>query len=238
MSLLSDSLYRLRLERAHSTIRAEGCLPSKTALTMDFGLVEGAQQCRRRLDGHAELPDLILDLTVSGGLQVAAMPRAPRTEPSPPCQPGHHPHLAIAASGEVSADGAPEAPEATERSLRPDPAILRATPPGSEHVPRKQMQSNPARQPVRAFRKEGHCPRPHRQPVASPTLTMSPPPPYKRPFPKGAVAQMGERCNRTAEVRSSILLGSTNKIKDLEHPACSSIHSSKRLANSYFAAGQ
>ena len=26
----------------------------------------------------------------------------------------------------------------------------------------------------------------------------------------GAVAQMGERCNRTAEVRSSILLGSTN----------------------------
>ena len=26
----------------------------------------------------------------------------------------------------------------------------------------------------------------------------------------GAVAQLGERCNRTAEVRSSILLGSTN----------------------------
>jgi hypothetical protein len=28
--------------------------------------------------------------------------------------------------------------------------------------------------------------------------------------PRGAVAQMGERCNRTAEVRSSILLGSTS----------------------------
>ena len=31
----------------------------------------------------------------------------------------------------------------------------------------------------------------------------------------GAVAQLGERCNRTAEVRSSILLGSTNQIKRL-----------------------
>ncbi len=32
----------------------------------------------------------------------------------------------------------------------------------------------------------------------------------------GAVAQMGERCNRTAEVRGSIPLGSTNKIKTLD----------------------
>ena len=31
----------------------------------------------------------------------------------------------------------------------------------------------------------------------------------------GAVAQMGERCNRTAEVRGSIPLGSTNKSKHL-----------------------
>ena len=31
----------------------------------------------------------------------------------------------------------------------------------------------------------------------------------------GAVAQMGERCNRTAEVRGSIPLGSTNQIKRL-----------------------
>src|SRR5262245_1469801 len=32
--------------------------------------------------------------------------------------------------------------------------------------------------------------------------------------PSGAVAQMGERCNRTAEVRGSIPLGSTNDTHD------------------------
>ncbi len=31
----------------------------------------------------------------------------------------------------------------------------------------------------------------------------------------GAVAQLGERCNRTAEVRSSILLGSTINLDGL-----------------------
>jgi hypothetical protein len=31
----------------------------------------------------------------------------------------------------------------------------------------------------------------------------------------GAVAQMGERCNRTAEVRGSIPLSSTNRFKTL-----------------------
>jgi hypothetical protein len=36
------------------------------------------------------------------------------------------------------------------------------------------------------------------------------------PLPNGAVAQLGERCNRTAEVRGSNPLGSTKKIKDLE----------------------
>ena len=34
----------------------------------------------------------------------------------------------------------------------------------------------------------------------------------------GAVAQLGERCNRTAEVRSSILLGSTNQISSSRNP--------------------
>ena len=32
---------------------------------------------------------------------------------------------------------------------------------------------------------------------------------------RGAVAQMGERCNRTAEVVGSIPIGSTMEIKDL-----------------------
>ena len=35
---------------------------------------------------------------------------------------------------------------------------------------------------------------------------------------RGAVAQMGERCNRTAEVRGSIPLSSTSLINDLGDP--------------------
>ncbi len=37
----------------HRTIRSKGCLSNKTALTMVFKLVEGAQKSWRRLDGHA-----------------------------------------------------------------------------------------------------------------------------------------------------------------------------------------
>ena len=42
---------------------------------------------------------------------------------------------------------------------------------------------------------------------------------------------MGERCNRTAEVRGSIPLGSTNKIKHLDTIAHEPNGSSKHLAN-------
>ena len=35
---------------------------------------------------------------------------------------------------------------------------------------------------------------------------------------EGAIAQLGERCNRTAEVVSSNLIGSTNQNKHLAHP--------------------
>jgi transposase-like protein len=44
----------------HRTIRAKGCLSNKTALAMVFKLVEGAQKSWRRLDGHNQLPKLIL----------------------------------------------------------------------------------------------------------------------------------------------------------------------------------
>ena len=40
------------------------------------------------------------------------------------------------------------------------------------------------------------------------------------PTLRGAVAQMGERCNRTAEVRGSIPLGSTNKNRHLDEALC------------------
>ena len=60
----------------HRTVRSKGCLSNKTALAMVFKLVEGAQRSWRRLDGHAQLPKLILGVTFSDGLEVAA--KAPR----------------------------------------------------------------------------------------------------------------------------------------------------------------
>mgnify|MGYP003384378970 CR=1 FL=1 len=56
----------------HRTIRSKGCLSNKTALAMVFKLVEGAQKSWRRLDGHAQLPKLILAVTFADGLEVAA----------------------------------------------------------------------------------------------------------------------------------------------------------------------
>ena len=64
----------------HRTIRSKGCLSNKTALAMVFKLVEGAQRSWRRLDGHAQLPKLILGVKFSDGLEVAAkLIRQPET---------------------------------------------------------------------------------------------------------------------------------------------------------------
>ncbi len=54
----------------HRTIRAKGCLSNRTALAMVFKLVEGAQKSWRRLDGHNQLPKLILGVKFSDGLEV------------------------------------------------------------------------------------------------------------------------------------------------------------------------
>ncbi|MBA4038490.1 MAG: IS256 family transposase [Bradyrhizobium sp.] len=54
----------------HRTVRAKGCLSNKTALAMVFKLVEGAQRSWRRLDGHAQLPKLILGVKFSDGVEV------------------------------------------------------------------------------------------------------------------------------------------------------------------------
>lgn len=64
----------------HRTVRSKGCLSNKTALAMVFKLVEGAQSSWRRLDGHTQLPKLILGVKFSDGLEVAAKPiRQPAT---------------------------------------------------------------------------------------------------------------------------------------------------------------
>ena len=65
----------------HRTIRSKGCLSNKTALAMVFKLVEGAQKSWRRLDGHNQLPKLVLGVTFSDGIEVIAKPidRQPTT---------------------------------------------------------------------------------------------------------------------------------------------------------------
>ena len=58
----------------HRTIRSKGCLSNKTALAMVFKLVDGAQKNWRRIDGHNQLPKLILGVKFADGLEVAAKP--------------------------------------------------------------------------------------------------------------------------------------------------------------------
>ena len=68
----------------HRTIRSKGCLSNKTALAMVFKLVEGAQKSWRRLDGHNQLPKLVLGVTFNDGIEVIAKPtdRQPTTAAS------------------------------------------------------------------------------------------------------------------------------------------------------------
>ena len=65
----------------HRTIRSKGCLSNRTALAMDFKLLEAAQKSCRRLDGHNQLPKLVLGVTFNDGIEVIAKPtdRQPKT---------------------------------------------------------------------------------------------------------------------------------------------------------------
>jgi len=58
----------------HRTIRSKGCLSNRTALAMVFKLLEVAQKCWRRLDGHNQLPKLVLGATFNDGIEVIAKP--------------------------------------------------------------------------------------------------------------------------------------------------------------------
>jgi putative transposase len=62
-------------------VRSKGCLSNRTALAMVFKLVEAAQKSWRRLDGHNQLPKLILAVKFADGLEVAVKPdrRQPTT---------------------------------------------------------------------------------------------------------------------------------------------------------------
>ena len=54
----------------HRTVRAKGCLSNKTALAMIFKLAEAAEKSWRRLDGHNQLPKIILDVQFTDGMEV------------------------------------------------------------------------------------------------------------------------------------------------------------------------
>lgn len=54
----------------HRTIRTKGCLSNDTALAMVFKLVDAAQKSWRRLDGHNQLPKVILGAKFADGLEV------------------------------------------------------------------------------------------------------------------------------------------------------------------------
>ena len=54
----------------HRTVRSKGCLSNKTALAMIFKLAEAAEKSWRRLDGHNQLPKVILGVEFTDGLEV------------------------------------------------------------------------------------------------------------------------------------------------------------------------
>ena len=54
----------------HRTVRSKGCLSNKTALAMIFKLAEAAEKSWRRLNGHNQLPKVILGVTFADGVEV------------------------------------------------------------------------------------------------------------------------------------------------------------------------
>ena len=54
----------------HRTVRSKGCLSNKTALAMIFKLAQAAEKSWRRLDGHNQLPKVILGIKFADGIEV------------------------------------------------------------------------------------------------------------------------------------------------------------------------
>ena len=54
----------------HRTVRSKGCLSNKTALAMIFKLAQAAEKTWRRLDGHNQLPKVILGIKFTDGIEV------------------------------------------------------------------------------------------------------------------------------------------------------------------------
>jgi transposase-like protein len=56
----------------HRTVRAKGCLSNRTALAMIFKLAEAAERSWRRLDGHRQLPKVLLGVTFTDGIEAVS----------------------------------------------------------------------------------------------------------------------------------------------------------------------
>jgi putative transposase len=54
----------------HRTVRSKGCLSNRTALAMIFKLAEAAEKSWRRLDGHSQLPKVVLGVKFADGIEV------------------------------------------------------------------------------------------------------------------------------------------------------------------------
>jgi putative transposase len=54
----------------HRTVRSKGCLSNKTALAMIFKLAEAAEKSWRRLNGHNQLPKIILGIKFTDRIEV------------------------------------------------------------------------------------------------------------------------------------------------------------------------
>jgi putative transposase len=60
----------------HRTVRSKGCLSNKTALAMIFKLAEAAEKSWRRLDGHNQLPKVILGVRFADGIEIDSQAQA------------------------------------------------------------------------------------------------------------------------------------------------------------------
>jgi putative transposase len=67
-NLIESSFATIR----HRTVRSKGCLSNKPAFAMIFQLAEAAERSWRRLDGHNQLPKVILGVKFTDGLEVVS----------------------------------------------------------------------------------------------------------------------------------------------------------------------
>jgi hypothetical protein len=67
----------------HRTTRSNGCLSNKTARTMVFKQIDGAQKNWRKLDGHNQLPKVIQGVKLTDGLEVVVKPATIQAQTAP-----------------------------------------------------------------------------------------------------------------------------------------------------------